>query len=61
MRTRENDQNPTASSVWFGIAYMTIPILKASYNYIGMKKTVEKKRYILSETNSTQIFEFLYF
>lgn len=38
VRTRENDQNPTASSVWFGIAYMTIPILKASYNYIGMEK-----------------------
>lgn len=38
MYTRENDQNPAANSVWFSVAYMTIPILKTGYNYIGIFK-----------------------
>lgn len=61
MGARENDQNPVASSVGFGIAYATTPILKTSYNYIGRKTLVEKKKYILFGASSTQIFEFLIF
>lgn len=58
---RENDQNPLASSVWFGIAYTTSPILKTSCNYIGRKTLVEKKKCVLLGANSSQIFEFLIF
>lgn len=60
MWARESDQNPEASSVWFGIDYTTTPILKTSYNYIDRKTLVEKK-YILFGTNSIPIFEFLIF
>lgn len=62
MWARESDQNAVASSVWFGIAYATTPILKTSYDYTGRKKThQERKKCIIFGENCTQILEFLIF